>query len=571
MKYNPQINIWNQHLIVSPYCRVSTDKDDQANSLESQIKYYTDFIQNIPNWTLGEIYYDEGITGTSVKKRKNFNRLIDDALAGKVQFIITKEVSRFARNTVDTLVYTRKLKRQGVGVYFALDNINTLDSDGELRLTIMASIAQEESRKTSERVKWGHRRQMEKGVVLGHGLLGYRVKDGKLIIVEEEIDAVKLIFNRYIEGATSTDILKELRVLGIGSMFTPYWNRTSIYRILKNEKYMGDLCQGKTYTVDYLTKEVATTKDIEKMVYIKDHHEAIIDRETWEAVQKELARRSTRKNPNSRYSTASWCSGLIKCDECGKNFIKRTVYRKNGETSTAIWRCNGFANAGIQKILDRPHDSPCGRKEINQKVIDMCVQKSIDYIKLNSSLIINDLIYEIKQIKQIQEKPKVIDVSHLADKIDDIKALKKKAIDLVLKGLISDDDLKEQCKHYDIEIDKLTKQITETTEKNQITVEEHIDVDRYREEIRLIIEADTNNTILYKELIDRIVILKDKYLIIYLKHIPFGIKYKYSTKGKLHKYVITLEEMELVDGSRNIPTPHEMELVNENCQLLAQN
>ena len=182
---------------VASYCRVSTDKDDQANSFETQCQYFREYIERRPDWELYEVYADEGITGTSTKKRAQFNRMINDAYEGKFQLIITKEVSRFSRNILDTIRYTRELKAIGVAVLFVTDCINTMDPDAELRLSIMASIAQEESRRTSSRVTWGQTRQMEKGVVFGQSLLGYDVKDGGIAINPEGAETVKLIFQKY--------------------------------------------------------------------------------------------------------------------------------------------------------------------------------------------------------------------------------------------------------------------------------------------------------------------------------------------------------------------------------------
>ena len=195
-------------LKVAAYARVSTDKDDQANSLENQKQYFQSYILNHEDWDFVDVYFDEGISGTQTKKRLGFNKMIDDAENGDIDLIITKEVSRFARNTVDTLSYTRRLKDSGIGVIFTLDNIDTRQSDGEFRLTIMASIAQEESRKTSERVKWGQKRQMEKGVVFGRDLLGYTVKNGVLYINEEEVPVVRAIFHKYTnEGKEAIQLL----------------------------------------------------------------------------------------------------------------------------------------------------------------------------------------------------------------------------------------------------------------------------------------------------------------------------------------------------------------------------
>ena len=198
-------------LRVAVYARVSTEKEDQVNSLASQKSYFAGFIKSQSNMELSEVYFDEGISGTQTRKRTGFNRMIRDALSGKFNLILTKEVSRFARNTVDALYYTRKLKEAGVGVIFTMDHIDTRDSDGELRLTIMASLAQEESRKTSERVKWGQQRRMEQGVVFGRDMLGYTVKNGVLSINREEVPVVKAIFHKYTnEGKGAHAIAGEL-------------------------------------------------------------------------------------------------------------------------------------------------------------------------------------------------------------------------------------------------------------------------------------------------------------------------------------------------------------------------
>ena len=212
-------------LRVAAYARVSTDKDDQANSLDNQRTYFSKYITQHEGWQLVNVFYDEGISGTQTKKRKGFMEMIAEAESGEIDLIITKEVSRFARNTVDTLSYTRELKKFGVGVIFTLDNIDTRQSDGEFRLTIMASIAQEESRKTSERVKWGQRRQMEKGVVFGRDLLGYTVKDGKLYINEEEAEIVRTIFHKYTnEGKGTHVIARELQEEGMRPKRIALWS-----------------------------------------------------------------------------------------------------------------------------------------------------------------------------------------------------------------------------------------------------------------------------------------------------------------------------------------------------------
>ena len=224
---------------VVAYCRVSTDKEDQTNSFEGQKNYFKDYIKRMPNWELCEIFADKGISGTSTAKRKDFLRMIELAKHGEFNLIITKEISRFARNTLDSVQYTRELKQYGVGVIFLNDNINTLDPDSELRLTIMASIAQEESRKTSERVKWGQKRRMEAGVVFGRDMLGYDVRDGQMFINEDGAEIVRLIFEKFVtENKGSHTIARELREAGYKTLTgNSIWANTAIYKILRNEKY----------------------------------------------------------------------------------------------------------------------------------------------------------------------------------------------------------------------------------------------------------------------------------------------------------------------------------------------
>ena len=282
-RLNEERKIIDTRKRVAAYCRVSTDNEDQANSFESQQRYFKQYIERNPDWELYEIFADEGISGTSTKKRKEFNRMIACAKNGDFDLIITKEISRFARNTLDSIYYTRDLKKHGVGVIFLNDSINTLDGDAELRLAIMSSIAQEESRKTSERVKWGQKRQMEQGVVFGRSMLGYDVKDGKMTINEEGAKIVRLIFHKFVnEGKGTHVIARELREEGILPCRVKEWQNTVILRVIRNEKYCGDLVQKKTYTPDFLSHEKKYNRGQEEFVIIKDHHEPIVSRELFE-------------------------------------------------------------------------------------------------------------------------------------------------------------------------------------------------------------------------------------------------------------------------------------------------
>ena len=278
---------------VAGYCRVSTEQEDQRNSLAAQQRYFKELIEGREDWELYQIYADEGITGTSTKKREQFKRMISDAPEGTSQLIVTKEVSRFSRNILDTIAYTRELKALGVGVLFMNDGISTLDPDAELRLSIMASVAQEESRKTSSRVKWGQARQMERGVVFGRSLLGYQVKDGKIRVQPEEAELVRLIFRKYgLEKKGTTVIARELREAGYHSHNgRTEWKGSYLLKLLKNEKYVGDLVQKKTITPDYLTHARKYNHGQEELIVIKNHHQPIVERPLWDAVQAELQRR----------------------------------------------------------------------------------------------------------------------------------------------------------------------------------------------------------------------------------------------------------------------------------------
>lgn len=297
-------------LKAAAYCRVSTDKYDQKNSFESQKSYFERYISLNPGLEMTKIYADEGISGTDTKKRTEFNNMIADAQLKKFNLILTKEVSRFARNTVDTLQYTRKLKKIGIGVKFLLDNIYTLDPDAELRLAIMASLAQEESRKTSERVKWGQRRQMEKGVVFGRSMLGYDVRGGIMRINEDGAKIVRQIFHKFVfEDKNCRAIAKELTEAGCKTLSgNEKWAHTVILKILRNEKYCGDLTQKKTYTPDYLTHSKKYNHGEEDFVTIKNHHEPIVDRNVWNTAQKKLKKsnppvRKDKKNALQRLNS----------------------------------------------------------------------------------------------------------------------------------------------------------------------------------------------------------------------------------------------------------------------------
>lgn len=383
---------------VAAYCRVSTDNEDQANSFESQQRYFRQYIERNPDWELYEVFADEGISGTNTKKRKEFNRMISCAKKGDFDLIITKEISRFARNTLDSIYYTRDLKKHGVGVIFLNDNINTLDGDAELRLAIMSSIAQEESRKTSERVKWGQKRQMEQSVVFGHSMLGYDIKDGKMTINEEGAKIVRLIFHKFVDEGKGTHVIaRELREEGILPCRAREWQSTVILRVIRNEKYCGDLVQKKTYTPDFLSHEKKRNLGQEEFVIIKNHHEPIISRELFDKANRMLDARSLSQEGKAKHSNRYPFSGKIKCGCCGSSYVARYKTRKDGSRYKA-WRCNEAAKHGSPHIDNAGNQIGCTGVSIRNEDAIHIMYLVTTSLKYNKKKITNNLISIINSI-----------------------------------------------------------------------------------------------------------------------------------------------------------------------------
>ena len=347
---------------VAAYARVSTDSEEQLTSYEAQVDYYTRFIQENPDWDFVEVYTDEGISAVNTKRRDGFNRMIRDALAGKIDLIVTKSVSRFARNTVDSLTTIRKLKEAGCECFFQKENIMTFDSKGELLITIMSSLAQEESRSISENVTWGQRKRFSDGKVsISYGqFLGYRKgADGLPEIVPEEAEIVKRIYREFLQGKSTNAIATMLTEEGIP---TPgkktVWQRATVESILRNEKYKGSALLQKSFTVDFLTKKTKINEGEVPQYYVEDSHPAIIEPWEWEQVQVELER---RKNSRNRHHQTSPFSGKIICADCGDSFGANT-WHSTARYRRSIWQCNGKFKG--ERNCDTPHLTEDRLKEL---------------------------------------------------------------------------------------------------------------------------------------------------------------------------------------------------------------
>jgi len=364
-EYDRSIKVQYKVLRVAAYCRVSTTLEQQETSYEAQVTYYTEKIQNNPNWTLAGIYADDGKSATNTKKRDDFNTMIEDCMAGKIDLVITKSVSRFARNTVDSLQNIRKLKEKNIAIIFEKEGVNTLESNGELLITILSSQAQEESRNLSENTRWGLVRRFEKGIVsVNHNrFLGYtKDEHGELVIVPEEAKLVRRIFRLYLEGSSILQITKILETDRIKTVTgKDKWYTSTIEKILKNEKYMGDVLQQKTYTVDFLTKKRVNNTGIVPQYYIEDDHEAIIPKELFYRVQEERARRASlnksavarkTKKEKSKYSSKYSLTDIMICTECGQPY-RRQTWSKYGQKS-GVWRCENRLKNGTKYCKHSP-------------------------------------------------------------------------------------------------------------------------------------------------------------------------------------------------------------------------
>lgn len=455
---------------VAIYARVSTEHEAQLSALENQVQYYDDLLARHPEWILYKRYIDEGITGTSVKKRKNFMKMMEDAEAGMFDLIITREVSRFARNTVDTLQETRKLKRMGVEVYFTEDNIRTLDDeDGELRLTIMATLAQNESKKTSQRVKAGMKISMQNGVFYGTGnILGYDKIGKDMVINEEQAKTVKYIFKSFLNGKGTTDIKYDLEEKGIlTATGLKKWAASSIVRILENPFYCGTIVYRKSYIPDYLEqKPKKNTGQVDKVI-IEGRHEPIISKEDFEKAQKLLEKHSMSLNkkrdighgiPKSIWSKKLECS-------CGST-LNRCKYHKTDDYISYCYQCYNQKNNGSKRVrLKRGLDvtGACDehlvqewKLEVMANVIFKTIWDDNESIVKVANNLIEETVNQEDINNEIQEEINYCDnkIKMNQDKLD-------KLLDMYLNELVEKDKYLIKKKEIDNNLNVLNNKLEE--------------------------------------------------------------------------------------------------------------
>ncbi|MDD2980308.1 MAG: recombinase family protein [Hespellia sp.] len=409
-------------LRVAAYCRVSTDSDEQATSYEAQVEHYTRFIQKNSEWELAGIFADDGISGTNTKKREEFNRMVEECMAGQIDMIITKSISRFARNTLDCLKYIRELKEKNIPVFFEKENINTMDSKGEVLLTIMASLAQQESQSLSQNVKLGLQYRYQNGEVqVNHNrFLGYtKDNDGHLMVEPVEAEVVKKIYREYLEGASLAQIGKSLEADGVlTAAGKAHWRPSTIKKILSNEKYIGDALLQKTYTVDFLTKKRVKNNGIVPQYYVENCHEAIIPRDLYMQVQDEMIRRANLHSGSHMkkrvYSSKYALSSMVYCSKCG-DIYRRIAWNNRGKHSV-VWRCCTRVEYGPDK---------CDAETVSEDALQSVVVTAINRVLGDRDTIMKTLQKNIEAVI-VQDQNTIIE-----DVDNRLKELQKELLKLV--------------------------------------------------------------------------------------------------------------------------------------------
>lgn len=489
------------NLRVCFYARVSTDKDEQLHSLQSQISFFNDYISKVPNWKLVGSYIDEGISGTQVKKREEFLKMIRDAKRHKFDLILTKEISRFSRNTLDSIKYTQELLSNGVGVYFLNDNINTILPDSELRLTLMSSIAQDEVRKLSERVSFGMRRSIDNGVVLGSSnIYGYVKDKGKLVIEENEAEMIKIIFDRY---ANTTDGLSKvsryLFSLGYKSKTGNSLDTTILTRIIENPKYKGYYCGHKSKVLDYRTKQKKKLNESDWIIY-KDNENVppIVSEELWERANIKLKQRqdsfTNRAVNKAVFQNRYTYSGKIYCGCHNLTYHRSSAGKRK---NNPVWECQVYRKESLKG---------CSNPRVFELELDEVFKDMFNKLFKKKNNIFDEVLNECKNY--LENNNNEIEIKNLESKILVLTSKKDKLLELVMEEYLSKDDYKKQVDLINEDLNIYQNKINElqSNKKDKNYIENKIN------EIRNALEKCLDDSKCYSdvfnEIIDRIIVHK---------------------------------------------------------------
>lgn len=444
--------IFDLPLRVTFYARVSTDKDEQLNSLENQVQYYTELIRSKPSWTFVPGYIDEGISGTSTKKRDSFLRMIKDAKAGRFDFIITKEISRFSRSTLDSIKYTQELLEHDVGVLFQNDNINTLDSDSEFRLVVMAGVAQDEVRKLSERLKFGFRQAIKNGHVLGNDKLwGYDKKDCVLTINEDEAQVVRRIFDLYANQQMGIRrISQTLLDEGFTSRKGNAFNVLTIRHILCNPKYKGWYCANKSETVDYRSKRKVFLDESEWVMYPDPSIPAIVSEGLWDRANALYKRRSQQMmahQSGADFHNRYPYSGKIVCEEHGTRFHRQVIKSVKRETET--WQCREYRNRGR---------AGCTAPQLRTVELDQIMADIFDQLAQNKQAIIDAVVAVLQAVPD--EHDYIQDIRRIEEDLSFLRAKKDRLLEMSIEGVITMAEFKQRNEGFNQQTKALEEKLS---------------------------------------------------------------------------------------------------------------
>ena len=537
----------NQRHNVCAYCRVSTDDTDQKNSLASQERFFANLFMKRPNWSNVGIFADEGLSGTSLEKRNAFNEMLSLARHGGIDVIITKEVSRFSRNVRDLLNVVEELRGRGVYIWFLSDDINTESDDYRERLTQIATNAEQESLRTSRRVRWGQLQQMERGIVFGRKeMFGYNIVTDefgyqRFEIIPEEAEVIELIYHWFSTGEGTFRIAKRLQDIGIKTRrYKNGFSNTVILRILRNEKYVGDLMQGKTYTPNALDHKKKYNRGESAIVYIKDHHPeaAIVKRELWDKVQAILKEKAASEELKAKHSSRYWTSGKVFCGCCGGRYVSYTKKQVNSEYKS--WICLENHRRGKKKQITTARGDSitvgCNALRVNDRVLKSAIREIITEIVLpRKEQIINELCAELKSFFKQKDIRKEIAT---AEKM--LAKLEKELIAMTQRytaGKIPDVAYNVTARNYSDEISELRAKLS-AQKKDICTASEEERFDRYVQEIESIVnlQSEQINEGLYERVTKKIVVHPDKLLQIHLSFMSIPIFLKYEASGRGEKY-----------------------------------
>ena len=503
-------------LRVAAYCRVSTELEEQQNSYQVQIAYYTDLINKKKEWTLAGIFADEGISGTQTKKRTEFNRMIRMCRNKKIDLVITKSISRFARNTVDCLEYVRQLKDLGIGVIFEKENINTLTMTSEFMIALYGSFAQAESESISKNVSWGKEKAYREGKVQFQykHLLGYKKgADGKPEIIPEEAETVKLIYTMFLDGHSMKNIALILHVKGIHTKTgSTEWRTNTITRILQNEKYVGDALLQKTFTSDCITHKVVKNHGERPMYLVTNHHDPIIDRDTYNRVQQELARRNSKRKisdktvtEQGKYSSKYALSELLICGHCGTPY-RRTTWAARGKKQI-VWRCLSRLEHGKKYCPDSP--------TIKEEQLHRGILRAINKYYSCRNDIVRILKANIGSVLECQGQEEILSVEKRLKEIDQART---DLVNLIASGGCDEDKLDSEFAKLYAEEQGLSERLTMLKSQNKTSEETQAKLDKIMDMIEHEkFELETFDNVLIRKLIECVKILSKTEILVIFK------------------------------------------------------